>query len=311
MGLTIRLVLLSTVVISGGFFLRHQFGAAPELANLDRSVVSNNETSAHPNSNILGLASVSASNEEVFSEAERSNFRVSASAYGVYTTAGIKLDGVNENRKWPIASLTKLMTALVAREVMLLSDKIEIRNLDPEYEGTAGGFALGEVFSMKDLEKALLIVSSNAAGNAIAGHYGYERFIATMNSYAFKLGMRNTYFADPTGLSYKNQSTVEDLDKLVTYILINKPDIFKVTRAKSDTIYNYKNGRRRAITNINQFAGKANFIGGKTGTTPESVGNLISVFTGEAKTPSKVIILLGTENRFEETTSLLASWNRK
>ncbi len=298
-----KLALLSLAIILGGVFLTKEFGrqsVAGISSSLTNQTAQFNQTSiARSNGSVVSLAS--ASDEP----------QTTAAAYGVYTTGGAKLESSSENRRWPIASLTKLMTALVARDVTLPNDKIEIKQIDPEVEGFAGNFSVGETYSERDLEKALLIVSSNVAGDAIADYYGRQRFVDTMNSYAYKIGMRNTYFADPTGLSYQNQSTVEDLDKLVTYIFNNKPDLFKFTREKTDTVYNYKSGKRRTLSNINQFAGRSDFLGGKTGTTPEAIGNLISIFIGAGKTPNKVIILLGTADRFNETNNILNSWNHK
>jgi len=230
---------------------------------------------------------------------------VKSQIYAVYSLQGNKISAVEESKRWPIASLTKLMTALVARDLIPASTKIKIGEIDPETEGYAGGFSAGEIFSRKDLEKSLLMTSSNTAANAIADSYGKERFIDAMRSYVDKVGMINTYFDDPTGLSYKNQSTAEDLDKLINYILINEPEIFKITRTKSDRIYDYGSGRRREVLNINEFAGETGFIGGKTGTTPEAVGNLISIFSSDGGKSGKVIILLGSEDRFYETRNIL------
>lgn len=235
---------------------------------------------------------------------------VKAAIYGVYSLNGERLAGLNENKRWPIASLTKLMTAVVARSVIPTSDKIKISEEIFKIEdiGASGGFSAGEIFAPRDLEKALLIVSSNAAAEAIATHYGRQKFIDTMNSTAYKLGMFNTYFADPTGLSYKDQSTADDLTKLVTHILTKYPDMLKTTRIKTDRIYDFKSGKRRTISNINEFAGQPYFIGGKTGTTPEAVGNLISVFSRDNGYSGRIVALLGSEDRYNETKGLLENW---
>ncbi len=232
---------------------------------------------------------------------------VKAPIYGVYSFGGEKYAGALENKKWPIASLTKLMSALVAREVIPANEKIKI---DPEILaiediGFAGGFLAGEIYTRYDLEEALLIVSSNVAAEALAKHYGREKFIDTMNNFAYKIGMMNTYFEDPTGLSYKDQSTAEDLNRLVSYILKNAPEIFKLTRTKTGVLYDYKSGKKRNINNINNFTSRADFIGGKTGTTPEAVGNLISLFSRDNGKSGRIVILLGTEDRYNETNNLL------
>lgn len=234
--------------------------------------------------------------------------QIKAIIWGVYSLSGEHYAGAGEDKKWPIASVTKLMTALVAREIpsqeriTIAEDILKIEDI-----GTSGGFKPGEIFSRYDLEEAALVLSSNIAAEALAHHYGRERFIDTMNSFASRLGMTNTYFEDPTGLSFKDQSTVEDLNKLIIYIYNNAPEIFKLTRATSATIHDYKSGKSRKISNINSFAGRPGFIGGKTGTTPESVGNLVSVFNKDGAS-GRVIILLGSEDRYNETEALLKQW---
>lgn len=128
-----------------------------------------------------------------------------------------------------------------------------------------------------------------------------------MNSYAVRFGLKDTRFVDPTGLSIGNQSTVQDLAKLTKYILINRPEIFNISREPVVTITDLTSGNSRELKNINQFAGQANFIGGKTGTTPEAVGNLISIFRGTKNGEGFIIVLLGTEDRFNETRKLLSA----
>lgn len=230
---------------------------------------------------------------------------VKAPIYGAYALNGEKFAGAADTKEWPIASLTKLMTALVERDVIQPTEKIKITPEMLQTDGTAGGFSEGEIFAAKDIEKALLMVSSNQAGEAFAQYYGRVKFIDTMNSYAYRIGMTDTHFEDPTGLSFRNQSTAEDLDRLVTYILTKSPDIFKPTRTASDRIYDYRRGRYRTLANINELAGKTGFIGGKTGTTPQAVGNLISIFSNDGGKSGRVIILLGSEDRYAETQNIL------
>ena len=233
----------------------------------------------------------------------------SAIAGGVYSLTGTKVHSWSDEKRWPIASLTKLMTALVSEDTMFPNKRVIIKDEYVKFaEDAAGTIYAGEEFTVSDLQKALLLVSINVSAEAHAGEYGRAAFIARMNGYAEKIGMENTHFADPSGLSIRNQSTAEDLAKLVAFIYANKPGIFAVTRQVTAGIYDWKLGTTRSITNINKFAGGADFIGGKTGTTPESVGNLISVFrVGEYF--GRIIIVLGSEERFEETENLIQKWH--
>lgn len=223
---------------------------------------------------------------------------------GVYSITGTRVYSWNDEKRWPIASLTKLMTALVADDSMFPNKRVPVKEEYVKFaEDAAGTIFAGEEFTVSDLQKALLTVSSNVAAETLAGEYGRPAFIAKMNAYAANIGMENTYFADPSGLSVRNQSTATDLSKLVAFIYANKPGIFAVTRQTASNIYNWKSGETRPLGNINKFAGMPDFIGGKTGTTPESVGNLISVFK-VGQYFGRIIIVLGSEERFKETEKL-------
>lgn len=189
---------------------------------------------------------------------------------------------LNTNQKWPLASLTKLMTAVVAMEELPLT---------PE--------------TQKLLDQ-MLIVSSNEAAEKLAESYGNApKFIQRMNEKAKELGMRNTSFIDPHGLSFLNQTTIEDLEKLINYIIDKHPKILQITRRKSVEV----NGETKPSTI--EFAGEPNFIGGKTGYTDEAGGNLVSIFQYKGQ-PILIIVLgaRGYEERFEQTR-ILYQWISK
>jgi len=227
---------------------------------------------------------------------------IKANAAGAFGEGGKVAFGWETEKRWPIASLTKLMTALVAFENISPKEVITITEEAIEIEGVSGNFAAGEKFKLNDLVKAMMLVSSNDAAGAISFHFGEDNFLASMNKKALELGMTNTNFVDPTGLSFKNQSTVNDLIRLTDYIRETQPEILAVTRKPKDVITEVRTGKKRTIVNINTFAGRSDFLGGKTGSTPEAGGNLISVFkvAGEPKT----IIVLGADDKFAETEKI-------
>lgn len=185
---------------------------------------------------------------------------------------------LNTNQHWPLASLTKLMTAVIALE-----------NIPPSE-------------TRDDLVRRMMIVSDNAAADVLAETLGTEQYVALMNAKAQTLNMRQTGFSDPSGLSYLNQSTAGDIDKLVTYILIRHPAILTFSREKTIRIGTIDR------TNINEFAGRSEFVGGKTGFTDEASGNLVTVFS--TISGPITIITLGSptrESRFIET-NILFEW---
>jgi len=230
-----------------------------------------------------------------------------ADVAAVYDLNGGEIWGWNDMKRWPIASLTKLMTAVVAKGLIPDSDKIQI-TAEAEQplkdNQTAPTFRIGDTLTAKDLIKAMLLVSSNDAAEALARHYGYDKFIQAMNDKAQELRMTDTVFVSPSGLSVKNLSTTTDLDKLVRFVWVSNPDLFATSRKPGDYVSVTKGGyrERRYLDNINSFAGEKNFLGGKTGQLPESGGNLISIFNVNGP---KLIVILGAGDRFQETQKIL------
>ncbi|MBI3589701.1 MAG: D-alanyl-D-alanine carboxypeptidase [Candidatus Liptonbacteria bacterium] len=215
-------------------------------------------------------------------------------------TAYFELGG---ETRWPMASLTKLMTAALTIKNIDLNQKVSLEAKDFEFpEGNGAELKVGEVFTADDLLKVMLGTSSNEAAEALAHTFGRENFITAMNEQAKAWDLNGTYFKDPTGISVSNQSTVRDLKKLSEKIYENYPKIFELTRKAKISIRDLSTNRVFKFDNNNTLAGRADFLGGKTGHTDEAQGNLISIFA-YGRRPVGVIIL-GTDDRFGETESL-------
>ena len=125
----------------------------------------------------------------------------------------------NDSAVLPIASLTKLMTGLVIAEANLPSaEMITITQDDVDTEkGSSSRLAVGSVLSRGDLLHLALMSSENRASHALGRTFpgGLETFVARMNLRAQQLGMRDTRYVEPTGLSSRNQSSAHDLATLV------------------------------------------------------------------------------------------------
>jgi len=211
------------------------------------------------------------------------------SALVKYLGSPSALLGLNTSQRWPIASLTKLLTAAVALE-----------NIKPSPNVT-------------DLIKLMIFTSQNEAAEKLANLYQCqtpclsprEEFIRLMQAKAQALAMTDTIILDPAGLSFINQSTVQDLEKLVIYLAKRHPQIFQLTREEKIVV----NGRE--FTNPNKFAGQANFMGGKTGYTDEASGNIISIFEHQGQ--PLLIIALGAANKVERSTQtkILFEWTTR
>jgi len=119
----------------------------------------------------------------------------------------------------PIASITKLMTALVVREAgQPLDEDIQITNADRETsKGAFSRLAVGTWLTRGDLMHLALMASENRAAHALGNNYpgGMPALVAAMNAKAAALGMTHSHFVDPTGLSSENVASPEDLFKLV------------------------------------------------------------------------------------------------
>jgi len=221
-----------------------------------------------------------------------------------YSSADEIIFQLNSEKRWPIASLSKLMTAVIAIEKMDQEKEITLSEKAVSSDGTAGDFKIGEIFKLKDLIKAMLISSSNDAAVAISENFenGEENFINEMQKKASQLKMFSTTYLEPTGLSFVNQSTVSDLAKLVDYIYFNYSEIFEISRQKEAEIIELKSDKSRIILATDKFAGDNDFLGGKTGYIDAAGRNLIAIFDISGKTI--LIITLGADDAFKETEKL-------
>jgi serine-type D-Ala-D-Ala endopeptidase (penicillin-binding protein 7) len=143
----------------------------------------------------------------------------SGAALVVDQETGESLLGKNEDQVLPVASITKLMTAMVILDSGLpLLESVTVEKADVDrYKGSRSKLAVGMELMRTDLLKLALMASENRAASALARTFpgGREVFVEAMNRKAQLLGMNNTHFVDPTGLNPGNVSTAGDLVKLV------------------------------------------------------------------------------------------------
>jgi D-alanyl-D-alanine carboxypeptidase len=229
----------------------------------------------------------------------------------------IVLSEKKSNEVIPIASLSKLMTAVVALENYNLDDQITISSSAVNTYSILGGLKKDEVISVKDLLYVTLIESSNDGAEALAEKMGIEEFVFKMNKKAEDLGMKNTHFVNPTGLDVftdssekeideTNVSTPSDLEKLVVYILKSQPLIPEILslpekqiKSASGVIHNLKN------TNI-LLKENSSYLWGKTGYTKEANGCIILILKSYAVDDNGYIInvITGADDRFSEARKL-------
>jgi D-alanyl-D-alanine endopeptidase (penicillin-binding protein 7) len=125
----------------------------------------------------------------------------------------------NSGAVLPIASLTKLMTAVVVTDAQLpLDETLTITQDDVDTEkGSRSRLTVGTQLTREEMLHLALMSSENRAAHALGRHYpgGLDAFVAAMNRKAIELGMNDTHYVEPTGLSSRNQSSAHDLASLV------------------------------------------------------------------------------------------------
>ena len=211
--------------------------------------------------------------------AESGGVSVSAkSAILLDADSGRALYEKNARIRMPMASTTKIMTALVALENCDTDETVKISPDAVGVEGSSVYLAAGEELTLGDLLYALLLSSANDAAEAIAIHVSgsVEGFVGLMNESAKRLGLFDTCFDNPHGLhSEKHYTTALDLARLTAYALRNESFLRRVSTYK----YNIKSadGTVRYLVNHNRLLKSYDgCIGVKTGFTKKGGRCLVS-----------------------------------
>jgi len=218
------------------------------------------------------------------------------------------------DKRWSPASITKIMTAVVALENGNLSDNIRFTKKATEISGSKIGIKEGIRVQLYPLIEAMLIKSGNDAAIAIAEHIGgsEQGFVKMMNSKAKTIGMLNTNFANPTGLpDDNNYSTVRDIAKLAVYAM-GRED-FKTIVSKSKLEFTSPDGSEdTTLYSTNKLLGRHPLVDGiKTGFTNKSKFCLAS--SAAFRDYRLIAVVLGAERDgvWLETAKLLDYGFRK
>ncbi|MBI4592381.1 D-alanyl-D-alanine carboxypeptidase [Candidatus Uhrbacteria bacterium] len=224
----------------------------------------------------------------------------------------------NENKVWPIASLTKLVTADVVLDYgVSMTTVADVRTTDD-----VGGAKLyvndGDEFSVQDLFYATLVASANNAANALARttRLSSSEFLQEMNKRADALGLVQTDFVDPTGIELGNVSTAREMARLASNLL-ERDEMARFTSTYMKYITDLTQGTTKKMTNTNWMLWKPTYndlyiTGGKTGYLDESGWNLVVTLRpmeGNADT-ELLIVVFGAKSRWAsfEDANALADW---
>jgi D-alanyl-D-alanine carboxypeptidase (penicillin-binding protein 5/6) len=200
-----------------------------------------------------------------------------AALYLVELESGRVLIEQNATRRLPPASLTKIMTALVALDAAPLQEVVKIDRRAVVHHSSYH-FRAGEQFLLRDLLTAMLVASANDACEAIAWHVGGDdkRFVAMMNERAGKLGLKSTHFANPCGFDApEHYSTAADLAKL-TERALQEPIFSMMVRTLVRDISTVDGTRQIVLRSTNELLVDPDVNGVKTGYTSKAGRCLIA-----------------------------------
>lgn len=210
---------------------------------------------------------------------------------------------LNTYKFWPLASLTKLLSAVVVIENIGENKKVVVDEAAVATDGEAGGLKSGEVYTARDLLKIMLFTSSNDAAAAFENYLGKDEFIRLMNEKLRELGMTQTKIYGASGLEDENMGTASDILRLAKYILEKEPQIFNWTRQQSQLVQPLNDASSRTILNINGMVDEPGFLGGKTGTSDKALENEVAIFSVRGE--KLIVIILGSADRDKEIKNLL------
>ncbi len=213
----------------------------------------------------------------------------------------------NATLRLPIASLTKIMTAVIVLENYNLQDTVTVARSAVKVDDEKQELYEGERISVENLLKMMLIESSNDAAYALAQYGAIKNmdFLQEMNKKAALLKMHDSNFLDPAGLDDNAYSTAEDLSRLTKFAL-TYPLIWQTLSQKDLVVQSIDEKIKHITKNTNLLLGVIpNIIGGKTGYTDSALGCLILVMEIPGENDSMVSVVLGSNDRFGDSAKLI------
>jgi D-alanyl-D-alanine carboxypeptidase (penicillin-binding protein 5/6) len=230
--------------------------------------------------------------------------------------AGRNLYEKNIKEKLPIASLTKILNAIVVWEKFSPTAPVTVKLTAVKVDGERQDLYENEVLTVSSLVQLMLIESSNDAAYALrdyAANQGID-LIKEMNAKAADLGMANTHILDAAGLNDAGYSTAADLVKAVQYAL-RYDAIWGFSRQPTAQVISADGKFSHEIKSTNQLLGViSDIIGGKTGYTDSALGCIILIVdvpsTAASKNDKIISVVLGSHDRFQDMKKLV-TWAKQ
>lgn len=242
---------------------------------------------------------------EVKEETGAEDLQLTAESYLVMDVDSVVvLAKKDEGKLWPPASITKVMTAMVALESYPLEAVVTVEPM--RVEGQKMDLIQGEKITVHNLLYGLLVESGNDAAEALASYFpgGRERFIEAMNIKAKAWHLNNTRFSNPSGIDGKYHfSTALDLARLTTMALKNE-EFANIIATEKMVVESVDQSVTHHLENTNQLLASVNGVKGvKTGWTEEAGESLVALTERDGH--RVVTVVLGSEDRFRETEKLI------
>ena len=227
----------------------------------------------------------------------------SAKALVMDQATGEILFAKNINTQTPIASVTKLMTAMVMLDAHLPMDEVlEVTDADVDtFKGSSSKLPVGSQLTRAELLHMAIMSSENRAASALGRNYpgGISAFVIAMNEKAHALGMSSSHFVDSTGLHSENVSTAADLSKMVR-AAYNYPQIRQVSTTASQefNVHGYRNPVNFSNTNLLVRNNSQKWVIGLSKTGYISEAGRCLVMQAEISGKSVVLVFLDSMGKF-------------
>lgn len=231
------------------------------------------------------------------------------SSIAVDLKSGVVLYEKNSNKRLPIASITKLMTALIILEENQLDETVTISHNANITGGSTMHLRSGETISLENVLKGTLINSANDGAIALAEHNAgnVADFVAKMNKRASELGLNNTHFTNPTGLDHPdNYSSAADIAKLANYLYNNKI-IQEIAQIQTTSVSSTDGSYVHQLESTNELLDSYLHVKGlKTGKT-DGAGECFVAIAANNPGEEIITVVLNSPSRFQES-KILIDW---
>lgn len=253
---------------------------------------------------VLGYYSGEFSQVPVLQNEENYPIFSAQSVYAIDLNSGITLYEKNPDKKLLPASTTKIITSLVALDYYGLDQELIRESFS--VEGQKMGLIAGEKMTVGDLLYGLLVFSGNDAAEVLARNYegGRSKFIEDMNKLSINLGLKDSYFTNPTGLDDPSQVTTARNLAIVSRYAMYNPTFAKIVATREKKVEGTNGIGKHNLTNINELVGTVDGVKGiKTGWTESARENLVTFVERDGK--PIIIVVLGSQDRFGESEELI------